>query len=261
MSMSTEPLDPETLAAIARDLRSATSVLFVTGAGISADSGLPTYRGVGGLYAEGDPEEGLPIEDILSGETFAARPELSWKHIARIEQACRGAKPNRAHEVIALVGERIPRSWVLTQNVDGLHTAAGAKNVIEIHGSVHKLTCTKCDYRERVTDYAHLAIPPRCPRCAAIVRPEVVLFGEALPLDELNALRKQQRQGFDIVFSIGTSGLFPYIARPILDAGYEGVPTVEIDPGETTLSNVVRYRVRARAAVAMDAIWKAFAWQ
>ena len=152
------------------------SLLFITGAGISADSGLPTYRGIGGLYNAEHPEEGIPIEEVLSGEMLRRRPELTWKYLGQIEQATRGAQPNRAHQVIAEMESCFERVWTLTQNIDGLHRQAGAKNVLEIHGSLHNLICTGCQWQQTVVDYSGLSLPPRCPRCQAILRPKVVLF-------------------------------------------------------------------------------------
>ncbi len=226
----------------------------MTGAGISADSGLPTYRGIGGLYAEDDTEEGIPIEVALSGPMFQRDPALTWKYIHQIESSCREAQPNRAHEVIARLERRMNRVWTLTQNVDGLHRAAGSQRVIDIHGDVHRLVCTACIHRWRVDDYAHLDIPPSCPECASLVRPEVVLFGEMLPFESSKLLHEQLAQGFDAVFSIGTTSVFPYIAEPVLDARRRGAMTVEINPGASEVSEIVDYRIRAGAAEVMDAV-------
>jgi len=229
-------------------------VLFVTGAGISADSGLPTYRGIGGLYEQEITDEGLPIEVMLSGDMFRRDPSVTWKYIHQIESACRDARPNRAHEAIALLERRIDRVWTLTQNVDGLHRAAGSQRVIDIHGDVHRLVCTRCGHRWRVKNYAGLDIPPSCPECASLVRPEVVLFGEMLPFDRSKLLQEQLLRGFDAVFSIGTTSVFPYIAEPILDARRRGVLTVEINPSGSEVSHIVDYRLRAGAAEMMDAL-------
>jgi NAD-dependent deacetylase len=231
------------------------SLLFITGAGISADSGLPTYRGIGGLYNAEHPEEGFPIEDILSGEMFRRRPELTWKYLGQIEQACRGAKFNRAHQVIAEMESCFERVWTLTQNIDGLHRQAGAKNVLEIHGSLHDLLCTRCGWEQTVSDYAGLSLPPKCPRCQAIVRPKVVLFGEMLPGETVEHFSDQLEAGFDAIFSIGTTSVFPYIAGPIEAARRHGWATVEINPATTRVSHLVDVRLRMRAAEAMDAIW------
>lgn len=251
---SASSADPAAVAAAARILSRARSILFVTGAGISADSGLPTYRGIGGLYEAETTEEGLPIEVLLSGETFARRPEWTWKYLGAIELACRGARPNLAHEAIAALGRERPRVVVLTQNVDGLHRAAGSPDVIEIHGDVHELRCTCCEWGTRVPDYEGLEIPPRCPRCAALVRPAVVLFGEMLPLEAVSRLEEELRRGFDAVFSIGTTSVFPYVAAPVLMARGWGAETVEVNPGRTGISDVVDVRLRCSAASAMGAV-------
>ena len=250
-------VDRDIVRDVAIALARAKRVLFVTGAGMSADSGLPTYRGIGGLYEDAATDDGIPIETALSGMMLAKRPEICWKYIHQIEQACRGARPNRAHEIIARIERDRPESWVLTQNVDGLHGDAGSKNLIEIHGTVRKLACTRCGHRSTVTNYAGMSIPPACPECGALVRPEVVLFGEALPGPAISALSRELSRGFDMVFSIGTTSVFPYIAEPVERARRLGVPTVEINPGETEVSDLVAYRLRTTAVRAFDAIMDA----
>lgn len=247
-------LDADVIERVAGELAKAESVLFITGAGMSADSGLPTYRGIGGLYEEAATEEGLPIEEALSGPMLLANPALCWKHIARIEAACRGARPNRGHEIVASLERDKPRVCVLTQNVDGLHRAAGSRNVIEIHGDVHRLRCTSCGRREQVEDFSGLDLPPRCARCRGLIRPEVVLFDELLPADEVKRLHAEVQRGFDLVFSVGTTSVFPYIAEPVRMTRYRGGATVEINPGTTEVSAIVDYRVAAGAAAALDAI-------
>ncbi len=242
-------------------LSRARSVLFITGAGISAESGVPTYRGIGGLYNDQPAEESLSIEVVLSGPTFASRPELTWKHLHRIENACRGAKFNRAHELLARFERSFERCWVLTQNVDGFHRAAGSKNVIDIHGDLHELRCTRCSFTERVADYAHLAPCPMCPKCGAVLRPEVVLFGELLPADKTHLLKRELRTGFDVVFSIGTSSLFPYITQPVVTAAQEGRTTVEINPGQTSLSRFVDVKFEQGAVAVCEALWGAWEHQ
>ncbi|MFG0315820.1 MAG: NAD-dependent deacetylase [Planctomycetota bacterium JB042] len=248
------PLDESAVRRAARALDEADSILFVTGAGISADSGLPTYRGVGGLYEERRTDDGYPIEVALSGEMLASRPDVCWRAIAQIELACRGARPNRAHERIAELEREKERVWVLTQNVDGLHRSAGSENVIEIHGDVHDLVCTGCGAEERVEDYSALDVPPRCERCGALVRPVVVLFGEMLPVPALERLRHEVGRGFDLVFSIGTTSVFPYIAEPVVLARERGGFTIEINPGESGVSHHVDLHLRAGASEALEAI-------
>lgn len=250
-----EGCEARVLEEVAGILAGADSALFITGAGISADSGLPTYRGVGGLYEESVTEEGVPIEVALSGRMLESDPALCWKYIARIEQACRGARPNRGHEVLALLERRIPRAWTLTQNVDGLHRAAGSENLIEIHGSLERLLCAACDLMRAVESFLGLEIPPRCPRCDRIMRPDVVLFGENLPEEGLSTLQRELDRGFEVVVSIGTTSVFPYIALPMLLARQTGAAAVEINPGETEVSSMATHRLRGRAAEVLEALW------
>jgi len=230
-------------------------LLFITGAGISADSGLPTYRGTGGLYEETDTDEGVSIEDALSGAMLRSNPALCWKYIAQIEAGCRGASANRGHEVIAHLADRY-EVWVLTQNVDGLHRAAGSSKIIDIHGDVHTLQCTSCLYQVVVDDYAEVTIPPHCPKCEALVRPDVVLFGEMLPSEKLKDLSRELENGFDMVFSVGTTSVFQYIAAPVWIAKQSAIPTVEINPGTTEVSQIVDERITHGAALSLGAIWE-----
>jgi NAD-dependent deacetylase len=242
------------LDAVAGHLSLARRVLFITGAGISADSGLPTYRGVGGLYDSEATEEGLRIEEALSGDVFSLRPDITWKYLIQIEENCRGAQPNTAHRAIARLDDHLERVMVFTQNVDGLHRAAGSREIIEIHGNLQELKCTRCHHEEAATDFSGHEIPPRCPACGGILRPKVVLFGEMLPEEALERFIDALQEGFDMVFSIGTSSVFPYIVQPVVFAAGSGIPTVEINPSQTSLSDIVDFYLPLGAAEAMSAI-------
>ncbi len=256
--MELSPKQVEMVRQVADLLAQSRSLLFITGAGISADSGLPTYRGVGGLYDVETTAEGLPIEELLSGRYFRSNPETSWKYLGQVERACRGARFNRGHEVIAEMERRFERVWTLTQNVDGLHRQAGSRNIIDIHGDLHDLLCMQCDFRQTVADYGVLTIPPACPECDALLRPDVVLFGEALPFDKVSRLYTELDRGFDLVFTIGTTSVFPYIAEPVVRAWRTGKPTVEINPGSSEVSELVTVQLSLGAAQALDAIWKEY---
>lgn len=244
------------LQAAAQLLGRAQHILVVTGAGISAESGLPTYRGTGGLYDGRRTSEGLDIEEALSGQMMAHRPELTWKYLAEIEANCRGARPNAAHRVLAALEAEKAMLCVLTQNVDGLHEMAGTRHLIEIHGSLHRLRCTECRHARSVTDYGGLGIPPYCPACGGVLRPDVVLFGEALPTRALLQLDRVLAQGVDLVMTIGTSSAFAYIAEPVVLAARAGVPTIEINPQETALSAIVDVHLRLPAGAALSGLWR-----
>ncbi len=239
---------------VAAELRGANRVLFITGAGVSADSGLPTYRGVGGIYGDAPTEDGMGIEEALGGAMLRDNPAVCWKYIRQIEAAGRGAEPSAGHRAIAALEQHVGEVWVLTQNVDGLHRAAGSSRVIDIHGDIHDLVCTQCDYGVEVRDYAALEPVPNCPDCGALLRPAVVLFGEMLPYAKLQTLQQELMRGFDVVFSVGTSAVFPYIAEPIILACREGKLTVEVDPGRTQVSDIVEVKFQTRASVALPAI-------
>jgi NAD-dependent deacetylase len=235
-------------------VRRARRLFFVTGAGLSAESGLPTYRGVGGLYNGGPGEGGLAIEELLSGEMMASRPEVTWKYLLQIEEATRGARPSRAHQLIAAAAAERERVLVLTQNVDSLHRLAGSREVIDIHGDCRDLYCTRCGDRRRVESYHGLGLPPRCARCGGDIRPDVVLFGEMLPMAKVRALQAELEAGYDVYFSVGTTSVFPYIQAPMLMAARAGLPTVEINPGETEISELMRFRLRCTAGQALEAL-------
>jgi NAD-dependent deacetylase len=237
-------------------LRPERRLLFITGAGVSADSGLPTYRGVGGIYGDDRPtHHGYAIEEVLSGWMMRRRPEITWEYLLELEQTCRGAESNRAHRVIAEMEDHFAAVWTLTQNVDGLHRRGGSRQVIDIHGDLHVLVCTRCDHRAEVEDFAGLDLPPTCPRCGALIRPDVVLFGEELPVEKLVVLQREMSRGFDLVFSVGTTSVFPYIAEPVLRACELGIPTIEINPGRSEVSDLVDLRITAGAALALGTLW------
>ena len=243
----------ETARDVAAALAGAHRVAFITGAGISAESGLPTYRGIGGLYNEMTIDEGLPIEDILSGDTFARDPALTWKYLFEIERACRGARPNDAHRLIAALARRC-EVWVITQNVDGFHREAGSTNVIELHGNLSELYCLSCGARVHSRSFDGLTLPPRCAACGGLLRPDVVLFGEMLPERAIRRYEIEMSRGFDLLFSVGTTASFPYIYGPFIEASEAGVTTVEINPDRTLLSPVVTHRMAVGALAALRAI-------
>ncbi len=240
------------LQTVAEQLMAAKRVLFITGAGISVDSGLPTYRGVSGLYNHEDPEEGVPIEVLLSGEMFAKRPDLTWKYLRQVEEACRGAKPNPGHHAIRALEQVLPEVWLLTQNVDGLHRRAGTTRLIEIHGTLHNIRCTRCSYTNTVKDFSEFGAVPACPKCQAVTRPDVVLFGEWLGQHQVATLERELAAGFDVVCSVGTSSPFPYIVQPVVLARGAGKFTCEINPGQTAVSGIVDVHFRRGASQVLE---------
>lgn len=256
---SSEPVIAAMIDAVVALLHRSRSLLLITGAGLSADSGLPTYRGSGGLYAADPQADGPPIEELLSAEGIRRDPQAVWRHLGRVEQACRNATPNRGHAVIAAMEREIERVWVLTQNVDGFHQRAGSCNVIAIHGNLHKLRCCSCSYRTSVETFAGLdPLPPTCPSCGGMLRPDVVLFGEHLDQDNLDLYDREVNRAFDLVISIGTSSLFDYIMEPVIDAALFERVSVEINPEPTQISELVTLRLPLGAEEALVAIWERY---
>jgi len=234
---------------VAEKLKQAERILLITGAGLSADSGLPTYRGLGGLY-NGHTAEGLPIETALSGPMLQRDPALCWKYLAELGRACLGAQANAGHLAIAELQRKKPQCWLLTQNIDGYHRAAGSpmERVIEIHGELAPLYCQSCGAVDNeLAEHLSRPLPPRCKQCAGVLRPPVVLFEEMLPEQAIDTLYSELRKGFEMVLSIGTSASFPYIVEPLLRTRQAGGFTAEINPTRTDLSDVVDVYLPGRA--------------
>lgn len=247
-------VDRELLLQTAAALRHARRILIITGAGLSADSGLPTYRGVGGLY-NAKTADGLPIDMALSGPMLRRDPALCWKYIAELGKACLGAQPNAAHYAIAQLQRLKPECWVLTQNVDGYHRAAGSppERLIEIHGQLAPLFCQSCgEVDPELSEHLQRPLPPLCKHCHGVLRPPVVLFEEMLPERALETLYEEMAKGFDAVLSIGTTASFPYIHEPVLRTRVSGGFTAEINPTPTDHSAGMDVFLGCRALEVMD---------
>jgi NAD-dependent deacetylase len=247
-------VDPALVLQTAAALRHANRILIITGAGLSADSGLPTYRGVGGLY-NGHTDDGLPIEMALSGPMLRRDPALCWKYIAQLGSACLAGQPNAAHYAIAQLQRHKPECWVLTQNVDGYHRAAGSppERLIEIHGRMAPLYCQSCGAEDpQLSEHLQRPLPPLCAQCHGVLRPPVVLFEEMLPELALNVLYEEMAKGFDAVLSIGTTASFPYIHEPMLRTRVAGGFTAEINPSSTDHSIHMDAFLRCRALDVME---------
>ena len=251
--------DKPSLDRVVAILRQSRSLLFITGAGISADSGLPTYRGIGGLYNANDTEEGLPIEELLSGSMLRRRPELTWKYLGQIERAARRATFNRGHQVIAEMEAHFPRVWTLTQNIDDFHRRAGSQNVLEIHGNLYRLLLHGLrGHGRRWPTTAACASRRGAPSVPARCGPTWCCSAKCCPPRRLERLYEECQTGFDAVFSIGTTSVFPYIAEPVRWAASQGRPTIEINPARSTVSDLVDVKFSAGAAAALDAIWRQY---
>jgi NAD-dependent deacetylase len=220
-----------------RWLRDARSVCALTGAGISAESGIPTFRGAGGLWRQYRPE------DLATPEAFARDPKLVWEWYEWRRGLIAAAQPNAGH--IALVQlEQSARSFALvTQNVDGLHRRAGTRNLHEIHGNIWTTRCIGCgtefcDERLPIPD-----LPPRCARCGALMRPGVVWFGEGLPREVWHNAQ-QAAESAEVLLVIGTSAVVYPAASLVPLARAAGARVIEINVDETPLSSSVDATLR-----------------
>ena len=233
---------------LTEQLRTVRSVGAITGAGISAESGIQTYRGKGGIYD--DPEDGERTVEALSGHTLLSDPDRTWRAVARLARQARGARPNPAHHALVEMEDKLDRFVLLTQNVDGLHQLAGSRNVIDIHGSIHEAACMSCSQVVRFEPdvLASIEATPRCERCQGQLRPNAVLFGEMLPTEKIERIYDEFHHHHpDLVLVAGTSAMFPYISQPVEIACEAGKLTVEINPEPTLLSDRVDYSLRGKA--------------
>ena len=220
-------------------LRGASSVAALTGSGISAESGVPTFRDAQtGLWARYDPQE------LATPEAFARDPELVWKWYAWRRSLVEVARPNAGHRALADLERRVPVFSLVTQNVDGLHQEAGSANVVELHGNIRRSRCPAENVPVEPDDTDHL--PPLCPNCGSPLRPDVVWSGEALPVAGLEAASEAARS-CDLLLSVGTSGLvYPAASLPY-EALERGATVVEINPEATPLSASAGFSLRGRA--------------
>jgi NAD-dependent deacetylase len=187
------------LEALRKKLKSDHRIAVLTGAGVSAESGIPTFRGSGGLWKQ------YRAEDLATPEAFSRDPKLVWEWYDWRRGLIAGAQPNAGHIALAELESRSPNFTLITQNVDDLHERAGSKNVLHVHGSIWKLCCLDCR-RESVDMRSPLPeIPPRC-ECGGLLRPAVVWFGESLPPDVWEQAEKAARLA-DILLVVGTSAL------------------------------------------------------
>ena len=236
------PVDTEEL--VTR-LRAARSIVVVTGAGVSAASGVPTFRGEDGLWRQYRPE------DLATPEAFAHNPQLVWEWYDWRRTVLARCKPNAAHEILAKWSAR-PGFTLITQNVDGLHETAGTRNVIRFHGSIWELRCASdCGqppWENRTTPLATL--PPTCPGCGGLARPGVVWFGETID-PEILERSSEAAAAAEIFLSVGTSSLV-YPAAGLLNvARRNGAFAAEINPGATGASGNVDLAIAAPAEDAL----------
>jgi NAD-dependent deacetylase len=230
-------------------LRIASRVTILTGAGVSAASGVPTFRGAGGLWRT------FRAEDLATPEAFHRDPELVWEWYDWRRARVAACSPNAAHDVLARWNER-PGVTLVTQNVDGLHERAGAANVIRFHGSIWRLRCLLgCGVAPDSWEDLRVplpSLPPRCPGCGGTARPAVVWFGEPIDTGVLN--RCTHATDCDIYLSIGTSSLVHPAAGLVARAKARGAYTVEIYPQPTASAPFLDLALSLPAEQALPAL-------
>jgi NAD-dependent deacetylase len=221
-------------------LRSAQYVVALTGAGVSAESGIPTFRDAQtGLWAQYRPE------DLATPEAFERNPKLVWDWYAWRRELVERSRPNSAHTALAQLQQHVPRFMLITQNVDGFHQLAGSTGVIELHGNLARVKCSReSDVIDSWEDTGET--PPRCPRCGAYLRPDVVWFGEVLPRAALEAAAQAATE-CDVFFSIGTSGLVEPAASLARMALQQGAKVVEVNATITPLTMSATFLLRGAA--------------
>jgi NAD-dependent deacetylase len=249
-------------------------VLVITGAGVSAESGIPTFRGKDGYWRNLDPAK------LATPEAFARNPELVWDWYNERRQRIRDAHPNAAHAAIAKLAQHAGEFLLVTQNVDDLHARAGTpkEKMVQIHGNIFVTRCSRCEWsrcdyepdseqeqgdaadfgvRRHVAALKARTCPrtPKCPKCHVLMRPGVVWFGEQLPSSEVKRVENYLNRGpCDLVIVAGTTATFGYIIDWALRASRDGGELIEVNPEETPLSQFATQLVREPAAVALPRI-------
>jgi NAD-dependent deacetylase len=250
-------------------------VLVLTGAGVSAESGIPTFRGKDGYWRNLDPAR------LATPEAFARDPKLVWEFYRERRQRIRNAQPNAAHVAITRLAQQADEFLLVTQNVDDLHARAGLpkEKMVQIHGDIFVTRCSRCDFsyggrggspeppgacvvqptnrrlRSIAATFEKDADLPKCPECHALVRPGVVWFGEQLPRNELERVENFLDGGAcDLVIVAGTTATFGYIIDWALRGSRDGAELIEVNPEETPLSRFATRLVREPAAIALPRI-------
>lgn len=231
----------------AEKIAAAENVVALTGAGISVDSGIPAFRGTQGLWDKYNPAEYATIDAFLSN------PLKVWKMLRELGEVVGGAKPNTGHTGLAELESLGKLKSIVTQNVDGLHQAAGSSCVIEFHGNGRRLVCPSCKRRYEREEILPEMFPPMC-ACLNVLKPDVVFFGEMIPMHALVAAQAEVRE-CDVMLVVGTSAQvepaasLPYVAKS------RGATIVEINPEPTPLTyNLADIAIHESASTAVPAI-------
>ncbi len=231
-------------------LRRTPKLVALTGAGVSQESGLRTFRDAQtGLWAQYKPEE------LASPEAFARDPKLVWDWYVWRREAVKGARPNAGHDALVEIERQVSNFTLITQNVDGLHRMAGTQNPLELHGNIQRVRCSECaTYAESWKD--EFDSVPRCEECGGLLRPDVVWFGESLPRDQLERAMEAARAS-EVYLSIGTSGVVQPAASLAYAAKNNGATLVEINAEPTPLTPKTNYFFQGKSGEILPALLNA----
>jgi NAD-dependent deacetylase len=229
-------------------LLDAESVVFFTGAGISAESGIATFRGKDGIWNKLKPEE------LANFNAFIRNPEMVWEWYSHRKDVIHGSNPNPAHIAIAESQDLFNNVTVVTQNIDNLHRRAGSKTIYELHGNIERNYCIECktDYNEELPMEGKI---PKCTKCGGLIRPDVVWFGEYLPQDQFKASAAASRE-CDIFFVVGTSAVVFPAASLIYTAHDNGAYIVEVNIEETEISYLANQSFYGEAGKILPVIFE-----
>ena len=220
---------------VAQKLKGSKKIVFVTGAGISQESGIPTFRGKDGYWRKYDPMK------LASIDAFYDDPKLVWEWYDDRRKNILYVKPNEGHFAISQM-EEFKDVVILTQNIDGLHQRSGSTNVLELHGSIIRIKCTVCDFIDNITENFE-SLPPKC-KCGSMLRPDVVWFGEPLPQNIWQSAIKEASI-CDVMIIVGTSLVVsPANTLPVY-AKQNGAILIEVNPEKTVMSNDMTLSIQA----------------
>jgi len=223
---------------VAQKLKDSRKIVFVTGAGISQESGIPTFRGKDGYWRKYDPMK------LASIDAFYDDPKLVWEWYEDRRKNILSVKPNEGHFAISQM-EEFKDVVVLTQNIDGLHQRSGSTNVLELHGSIIRIKCTVCDFIDNITENFE-SLPPKC-KCGSMLRPDVVWFGEPLPQNIWQSAIKEASV-CDVMVIVGTSLVVSPANTLHVYAKQNGAILIEVNPEKTVMSNDMDLSIQATSA-------------
>ena len=233
---------------VAQKLKDSRKIVFVTGAGISQESGIPTFRGKDGYWRKYDPMK------LASIDAFYDDPKLVWEWYEDRRKNILSVKPNEGHFAISQM-EEFKDVVILTQNIDGLHQRSGSTNVLELHGSIIRIKCTVCDFIDNITENFE-SLPPKC-KCGSMLRPDVVWFGEPLPQNIWQSAIKEASV-CDVMVIVGTSLVVSPANTLHVYAKQNGAILIEVNPEKTVMSNDMDLSIQATSAEVLPKILSIF---